>query len=672
MASSFSIDKKLEKKKLSRPSIVWNGSKIERLKDIVKRSLFKGTPDSDVSPWNFIYAFIFFFLSFGLLITSIVRLQIVEGATMVKRSEINKVRVSGIPAERGIIFDRDGAKLVENVASMNVYLSIESYLDKDGQIDNEKLDISMNTLGGILGDSWRQVAVNSEEIYNSLSNRVYSIHMSSPYFSKILLATDIDNDIAINIKARSEEIPGITIDNGNKRKYLYNEHFTHILGYTGEASLKDIEVLEDIEMGDTVGKIGVERYYDKEFRGVNGQLAEEIDALGRSVSKDPYILKSPQAGMNLYLTIKRDVQIKMYDLLADAVAKHDAAGGAGIIQDVNTGEILAMVSYPSYNGNLFVGGISQEEYSKILNDRRNPLLNRSIAAQIPPGSTFKTVIAVGGLDAKVINRNTIYVSRAGYSFSNGAPFQEYRRNVYGSLNVVDALAVSSNIFFCEMIRDWDMNKLVPYLERFGIGEYTKIDIPGEARGRLPSPENKIKLAKTTSPWLEPIWYPEGDSCNSVIGQGITLVTPVQMSNWTAAIANGGKLYTPHVAKKFVDDKGFEYPVKFEPLQENIASQESLEIVREGMWETVNGSRGIVGLLSNTGTKVAAKTGTAEFGRVNEKGVYENTHAWVAGFFPFDKPKYSFTVFLEDGGSSSNASAVMREMIVWMVQKGLVE
>jgi len=672
MGASFSIDKKLEKKRLSRPSTAWNGSKVEGLKDIVKRGLLKGSSDSDVSPWNFIYAFIFFFLSFGLLITSIAKLQIVEGAKMAQRSEINKVRVSKIPAERGIIFDADGVKLVENVASMNVYLSIESYLDKDGQINNEKLVESMDTLGGILGENWRQVAVNSEEIYNSLSDRVYSIYASSPYFNKILLASDIDNDLAIKIKAKSQEIPGITIDNGNKRKYLYNEYFTHILGYTGEASARDIEILEDVGMGDTIGKIGVERYYNEEFRGVSGQLAEEIDALGRSVSKEPYILKSPQAGKTLYLTVKKDVQIKMYDLLADAVKKHDAAGGAGIIQDVNTGEILAIVSYPSYNGNLFVGGISQNEYSKIINDKKTPLLNRSIAAQMPPGSTFKTVVATAGLDSKAINRNTIYVSRAGYSFSNGAPFQEYRKNVYGSLTVVDALAVSSNIFFCEMIRNWDMNKLVPYLEKFGIGSYTKIDIPGEAPGRLPSPENKIKLAKTTSPWLEPIWYPEGDSCNSVIGQGITLVTPIQMSNWMAAIANGGTLYTPHVAKKFVDEKGFEYPVKFEPLRENIASQASLEIVRKGMWETVNGSRGIVGSLSNTGTKVAAKTGTAEFGKVNEKGVYEDTHAWVAGFFPFDKPKYSFTVFLEDGGSSSNASAVMREMIIWMVQNGFVE
>ena len=670
--TEIKFDKKLKDKKLTKPSHKWGISSKNGFKSFLKKGLLTGSSTVDVSPWNFVYAFLLFFIFFGLLIVGVAKLQIVEGSTMALRSERNKVRLSKIVAERGVIFDVDGVKLVENVASMNLYLSIETYLDSKGGIDNEKLDKSMNTLGGILGESWRQVGVSSETVYDSLSDRVYSIYMESPYFSKVLLATDLDNESVIKIKARAQEIPGITIDNGNKRQYLYSEYFTHVLGYTGESSVRDIEVLEDVGSGDIVGKIGVERYYNSEFKGTNGTLAEEIDALGKSVTDEPYVLKPPVAGQNMYLTIKKDAQVKLYELLKEAVVKNSAAGAAGVIQNVNTGEILAIVSYPGYDGNLFVGGISQQQYSEIINNPQNPLLNRSVAAQIPPGSTFKTIVASAGLDAKVITKNTIYVSRAGYSFSNGAPFQEFRKHVYGSLNVVSALTVSSNIYFCEMIRDWDMNELVPYLKKFGIGEYTNIDIPGEAPGRLPSPENKIKLANTTSPWLDAIWYPEGDSCNSVIGQGITLVTPVQMSNWMAAIANGGTLYTPHVAKKFVDEKGFEYPVEFEILESNIASKESLDLVKKGMWDTVNSSRGIVGSLSNTGTSVAAKTGTAEFGKVNEKGIYEDTHAWVGGFFPYENPKYSFSVFLEDGGMSSNASSAMREMIVWMVQNGFVE
>ena len=285
------------------------------------------------------------------------------------------------------------------------------------------------------------------------------------------------------------------------------------------------DLYEDISSGDIVGKSGVERSYEEKLRGTDGVLVEEIDAFGRSLTRQPYLLSQPISGQNMYLSVDGDVQRHLFELLKDSVQKNSAAGGAGVIQDVNSGEILAIVTYPSYDNNLFVGGISQQEYTKLVENEGKPLLDRALSAQIPPGSTFKTVVAAAGLDAGIITRNSRYVSRSGYTFSNGAPFQEFRNGSYGSINVVEALMVSSNIFFCEMIRDWDMNELVPYLEAFGIGEYTGIDIPGETSGRLPSPENKIKLAQTTSPWLEPIWYPEGDSCNSVIGQGITLVHP---------------------------------------------------------------------------------------------------------------------------------------------------
>lgn len=672
MGTSLNFDKKLNSKKLNKATSNWKGGKSPNLKEYVSNGLLNGSKVLDVSPWNFLYAFLIFFVTFGLLISSITKLQIVQGGEMAERSARNKIRLTKVSADRGIVFDINGNKLVENVASMNLYLSLEPYITEDGGLDNKMLEESLDTLGGIVGENWKKEDTQEGVVYESISERIYSIHASSPYFSKILISTDLDNDTVIKIKARLADMPGVLIDNGNKRHYLYGEYFTHILGYTGEVSAEDIENSEVLTSGDIVGKSGLEKYYDLEFRGKDGQLAEEVDAFGKSVTKEPYLVSAPVPGNNLYLTINKEAQVKLYELLADAVTKNNAAGAAGVIQDVNSGEILAIVSYPSYDGNLFIGGISQEEYSKILENKQNPLLNRALAAQMPPGSTFKTIVAAAGLDSKAITKNTVYVSRAGYTFSNGAPFQEFRKHVYGSLTVVDALAVSSNIFFCEMIRDWDMDELVPYLERFGIGEYTNIDIPGEAKGRLPSPENKIKLANTTSPWLEPVWYPEGDSCNSVIGQGITLVTPIQMSNWMAAIANGGTLYTPHVAKKLVDGNGLEYPLEFEILEENIVSKSALEIVRKGMWETVNGSRGIVGSLSGTGVTVAAKTGTAEFGKVNEKGIYEDTHAWVGGFFPYENPKYSFSIFLEDGGMSSNASAVMREMILWMVQTGLVE
>jgi penicillin-binding protein 2 len=666
------IDKKLYKKILHKPIVKNRGIGNGKGKNKLLYKLLYNQEDSiEISGWNFIYAFVLFVLIFSVLIFSIADLQIIQGEEMLQRSENNRVRLTPVKAYRGVIFDSNGNKLVENVPSVNVSISLESFFQEEGSIDNGEIETVLNTLEGILGNNWDSVDTNDIE-YSSLSDRFFSMYQGNPYTNRILLATDVENDLVIKIKARSEDLKGVTIDNGSKRKYVGGDIFSHILGYTGEASSEDLERFSDLRSGDIVGKNGIERYYEEKFHGIDGKLVEEIDVFGRTISEKPYLLSEAVSGQNLYLTIDHNVQQKFYEIIKNSVKEYSAVGGAGIIQDINTGEILAIVSYPSYDNNLFVGGISQTDFNKLLENKRNPLLNRAIAAQIPPGSTFKTIVAIAGLDSGTININTKYLSKRGYTFSNGAPFQEFRNNAYGSLNVVDALMVSSNIFFCEMIRDWEISELVPYLEAFGIGQYTGIDIPGEGLGRVPSPENKLKLSQTISPWLEPVWYPEGDSCNAVIGQGITLVTPIQMSNWMAAIANGGTLLMPHVAKKFVDEDGFEYPVEYPSLKENIASKGAIENVRKGMWKVVNGDRGVAKSLSTTGTSVAAKTGTAEFGELSKDGTYENTHAWVGGFFPYERPQYSFVVFLEDGGSSANATAVMGEMITWIVENGFVK
>lgn len=664
------FDKKLSSKRMHKPIVVNNGRIGVKKRSKISRVVLGKESEVRISGWNFIYAFLLFSIIFSVLIVNLVKLQIVKGEEMLQRSQDNKVRITSVEAFRGVIFDSKGEKLVENVSSVNVYLLLEKYRKEDG-LDNQAIENTLNTLGGILGGNWKSTE-NDGTVYTSLSDRVFSIYNGEEYINKILIASDISNDLVIKIKANSDNLDGVLLDNGNKRRYIFGEMFSHLLGYTSEASLEDLKTYTQLISGEIVGKSGVEKFYEEQLSGINGKIAEEIDVFGRSISNTQYTLSSPISGRSLYLSVNSDVQREMYEVLKNAVNEYSAAGAAGIIEDVNNGEILAIVSYPSYENNLFVNGISQIEYDKLIQNKKNPLLDRSIAAQIPPGSTFKTIVAAGGLEAGVINKNTRYVSRTGYTFSNGAPFQEFRNHSYGTLDITDALMVSSNIFFCEMIRDWNMDELVKYIEAFGIGQRTGIDIPGEMFGRIPSPENKKRLAQTTSPWLEEIWYPEGDSCNSVIGQGITLVTPIQMSNWIAAIANGGTLYTPHVAKKFVDENGFEYEISFNPIREDIVSQNSLDLVKKGMWEVVNGPRGIAKTLASTGTTVAAKTGTAEFGKLNSKGVYEDTHAWVTGFFPFENPKYSFSLLLEDGGSSANAVATIKQLITWMVTNGFVK
>ena len=636
-------------------------------KQSLERLLNSTHEEDNFSKWNYISVFVLFFGIFAILLWQLSVLQVEHGEELYAQSESNQVRIETIPALRGVIFDRNGNKLAENVTSANLYVMIDKYIEDD-EVNGASLQIMCDTLGGILGGNWKKTSSTGQE-YTSILERILDIHNSSPFFTDILVASDLSNDEIIKIKA--ENLTGVYVDEGSKRSYPFKDIFSSILGYTGDVTAEDLENLSYLNSTDVVGRTGIEREYDEQLAGQDGEIAWEVDSLGKKISEEGLELSEPVAGQNLYLTLDMDLQDKLYQALRSGVTSAKATGGAGIIQDVSTGEVLAMVTYPSYDNNLFIGGISSTDYSKLLNDKANPLMNRAIAAQVPAGSTFKTIVATAALDAGAITRYTLYTSRAGYTFSNGAPFQEYHNHSYGTLNVVGAITVSSNIYFCELIRNWNMDALVPYLEKFGIGNVTGIDLPGEMAGRVPSPANKTLLANSTSPWLDPVWYPEGDSCNSVIGQGITLVTPIQMSNWMAAIANEGTLYQPHLVKYMIDESGNKTETQIAVLEDSIAKKEAFEITKEGMWSAVNGSGASISSLSGLGTQVAAKTGTAEFGALNKDGSYEHTHAWVGGFFPYDNPKYSYSIFLEDGGESINAVRVIREMIQWMVQNGKI-
>jgi penicillin-binding protein 2 len=665
--TNLKIDKKLKEKKLQKPKIQQPSLEKEKGKDLVKRLLYSSGSEK-ISSWNFIYIFVFAFFLFTVLFFSLAKLQIVEGQEMAERSDENSIRVTSIPAYRGIIFDRDGQKLVENAPAVNVYLNIDMYLDRNMEIEEEKLKKVSLILEDLLGSKW-QFASEEDRSYSSIYEKVVSIYDTDPYFSNILLARDIDNDTVIDIKSRAEELEGIVLEDESKRRYIYPEQFSHILGYVGQASNEDIEENEYISNNDTVGKAGVEKFYNELLAGQNGEKATEVNALGHSITGLSYVISPQVSGESLYMSIDLEVQNRMYEMIEEAVSENGATGASLVIEDVNNGEILSMISYPGYDSNSFIGGISEKEYGQLLESERIPLLNRSIAAQIPPGSTFKTLIASAALDAGAITTSTIYTSRRGYTFSSGAPFQEFQNHAYGNLNVIEAIARSSNIYFCELIRDWDIDALVPYLKAFGVGQYTNIDLPGEMPGRLPSPENKEYLANHGSTWLDPIWYPEGDGCNSVIGQGITLVTPIQIANWTAAIANGGTLHTPHVLQKSVSEDGQEEVIEYEPLNEDFISSEALEIVRKGMWSVVHSSIGSAKILRNVGEEVALKTGTAEFGALNEDGEYEHTHAWISGFYPYQDPKYSFVIFFEDGGLSFDSLPYAKEILSWLINMG---
>lgn len=536
-------------------------------------------------------------------------------------------------AKRGLIYDRNGNQLVENIKTYDLYVNpAKITLDKVFEL-YPQLSVQIE---------------NFKEDHKDLKaiNRNY------------LLAHNIKKELALDIKAKTPE--GIVLREGTVRNYPLKDSFSHLLGYTGIASDADLKRDNSVVYNDIVGKNGIEYQYDLQLRGIHGKKYTLTDATGH-VNDGSEVLEKPVNGNTLYLTIDKEYQQILFDKVKKYVESSNARGGSAMIIDVESGAVRAIVSYPSYDNNLFVGGISVANYKKLTDSPQVPLLFRPISSQEPPGSTFKTIVAAAALDEGAITENTV-INSPGVINLSGTLFQEYRQRAHGNITVKDALMVSSNIYFCRTITKLGIDKFLPYADKFGIGKQTGIDLPGEMRGRVPSPENKLWLANNGATWLDPIWYPEGDACNSAIGQGIALATPVQMGIVAAAIANGGKVYKPYVTEKIIQPDGKEVFTHSQISQENFVSPNSLRIVREGMRMSVNGPRAIITSLKNSPVTVAAKTGTAEFG-IKDKHGYSTAHAWIIGFYPYEKPKYAFVVLLEGGGNSTNASNVIREFLL---------
>lgn len=606
--------------------------------------------------WSSIYLHIFSVFVLGVLFISVINLQLVHGREYKDRSENNSLEEHVIQADRGIIYDRNGEKLVSNFPSFNVVLNP---LD----LTESQIEDVIQKLSSILG-----------EPVDDLMSEYDKAHSIDPFVQKVVISQDVDRDKVLEIRSQGDDLPGVWIDYSSKRNYLYSNLYAHVIGYTGEADSQDIERDAGIDLGDVIGQEGIESYYDERLRGKKGATIVEVDATRRVVAEYVNEGSLPVSGDSLYLTVDNDSQKKWYEIISNGVKKYKADGAVAILEDVNTGEIWSAVSFPSYDSNLFVGGISVLDYSKLSTDENLPLFNRIIGAQEPPGSMFKTIVASAALQEGAITRDTVFVSEGIMYLGTGIdyPFQEYHQKAYGALDLIGGIAKSSNIYFCKTMLALGIDSFVPYAEFFGIGSKTGIDLHGEMEGRVPSPENKLALAKT-SPWLDPIWYDEGDSCNSAIGQGITLVTPIQVVNWAATIANGGKVMWPHLAYKWVDEElGERGVVEKKVVRSGMVDDSNLEIVREGMRASSYGPQSVIAPFRDAKVAIAGKTGTAEYGIQDEEGYYTNTHAWVMGFFPYDDPQFSFVVFLEGGGESNNAAQLAREFIDWFAEKNNIK
>jgi len=568
-------------------------------------------------------------------------LQIVKGSYYYDLAEGNRIRVERIEAKRGVIYDRNGRPLVRNSANFLLYF-VPADLPKD----------SFERQAIIKRVSENLINIEPEDIINLLSAvKPGSLESYQPLF----IADNIDYDKAMTIYLESANMPGVFITNKTRREYnLYSLSLSHILGYTGKINDKELVKFGSEYLPiDYIGKSGVENFWENEMKGTNGKKQIEVDALGKEkkiINQEP-----GEDGHNLVLSIDVELQKKLEEAIISELEKLHLNKACAIALDPNNGEILAMVSFPSYNNNDFAHGLTQAEYDKIANQPDRPLFNRCISGEYPSGSVIKPVIAAAALEENIINENTSFLSAGGLRIGQWF-FPDWKAGGHGLTNVRKALAESINTFFYyigggyENFQGLGLERMVKYEKLFGLDTQAGIDMPGEASGFLPTEEWK-KQTKGE------VWY-IGDTYHLSIGQGDILVTPLQVADYTAIFANGGTLYRPHIIRQVLNSQDkLIGEVDNKPIKTNIISSKNINIVRQGMRQAV--TAGSASSLQSVPVAVAGKTGTAQWSSVKP------THAWFTGFAPYDKPEIVITILIEQGGEGSYlAVPIANEVLTW--------
>lgn len=584
-----------------------------------------------------VFALIFFM---SILFGRVAWLQIVKGDYYYELAEGNRIRIERVEAKRGIIYDSKMQPLVRNVANFLLYF-IPADLPKDE-----------NDLSDLIGEAASILGIDKEEIMKKLSFvEPHSLEAYQPLF----ITDNIEYEKAIKLYLKSFEMPGVVVSSRTRREYeLSSLSLSHILGYTGKISEEELDKFGDeYLMIDYVGKMGLEYFWENELKGKSGKKQIEVDALG----KEKKIISDtdPVDGHNLVLSLDTELQDKIEEITNKYLDDLGLKKASIIVMDPNNGEILALVSLPGFDNNVFARGISQEEYKKLLEDPSHPLFNRSISGEYPSGSTFKMIMASAALQEKIISENTKFLSTGGLRIGQWF-FPDWRAGGHGVTDVRKGIADSVNTFFYyigggyEDFKGLGVDKIAAYSKLFGLGEQSGIDLPGEASGFIPSRGWKEEVKNER-------WY-IGDTYHLSIGQGDLLVTPLQVANYTSVFANGGKLYRPHLVKKILSGKDQDIQdIEEEPVKEDFIDDYNIMIVRQGMRQTI--TSGSATSLQSVPVAVAGKTGTAQWSTTKDP------HAWFTGFAPYDEPKIVVTVLLEEGrGETHPAIPLAKEILTW--------
>lgn len=572
-------------------------------------------------------------------------LQVVKGDYYEALALDNKVKLAYSKAKRGIIYDISGETLVKNSPAFNLVID-------PGEFPKNKDEREV-----IIQELSRILEKPEPDIKNDIETVDFSLKETQ------IIEENLEHPKAIVFQSRSGSFKGVRTEISAIRDYVDANYFSHILGYTGKLTKEEYEKKEGYLLNDTIGKNGLENIYESELRGVYGIDRLEVDSNGNI--KRSLVGQESTPGNSLFLTIDKGLQMKLQDSLTEMLNKLELKRASAVAIDPRDGSVRALVSLPSFDNNLFSRGISQNDYSGLLNDPDRPLFNRAIAGEYPPGSTIKPLIAAAALEEKIITPSR-QISDSGsiiitnpYNPANSAVFNDWK--AHGSVNLKKAIAESCNVYFYTVgggygdIDGLGIERIKKYSESFGLNKLTNIDLPSERNGLIPDVKWKEKN-------ISDKWY-VGDTYNSSIGQGYVTVTPLQLANYIAAVANGGIVYQPHLLDKVLDETGgvvkeFGSIV----MSKDFISPKNIKSVQEGMRETVlSGSgRQLSGLVDKSGNPVAAagKTGTAQFKK-------DTTHAWFVTYAPYENPKLALIVLVEEGGEGHDAAVpVAKETLEW--------
>ncbi len=576
---------------------------------------------------------IIFFIA--VIISRLWFLQIHSGSKYRELADNNRVRMLDIVAPRGNILDAEGRPVITNRPSFNIVWVKEDSPDPDEIIKK---------LSRILDE---EIAVLLKRVRESLDR---------PRHVPILMKEDVDWKTLVYIENNHYDLPGVRIDVLPRRDYLFEDLASHMIGYTGEINQEELEAKkrENYQAGDQIGKRGFEKLYEDELRGDKGTLYLEVDAHG--FEQKQLKGKEPLPGNDLQLTIDLDLQLEAENAMA-------GRAGAVVAMDVNSGRILAFASAPPLHLEDFVGGISTKNWQALLDDIKRPLVHKTIQGQYPPGSTYKVVTALAGLSRGVINANTVYYCSGSMFFGNRR-YGCWKEGGHGPVSLHRALAESCDVYFYQVGLKVGVDSLAEFANRLGLGHRTGIPFEYEKSGLIPT-ANWKKLAKN-EPWQE------GETLSIAIGQGFNLVTPLQVTQMTAALANGGKLYRPFLVEKIIDPEGLVLS-EFQPEMdvELVGLDRYLQMIRKGLVGAVNDRHGTGREARLKGITVGGKTGTAQvvtlekFQAVKEEDVpYKHRdHAWFTSFAPAEKPEIAVTVLVEHGGHGGSAAAPVAKKVL---------